>query len=97
MKATIIILNSTLIVLVIIAIILTTKSDINTMTNNNYYREKAVVVATDYYDVILETEDGNVWVIEANGFIKGDNVMCTFDNNDSLEIEDDEIIECEKK
>jgi len=64
-------------------------------TMNHVYTTKAIVIATDNYEVYIETEDGNVWCFEDNRYNTNDALTVYFDDNCTEEITDDKIISTE--
>ena len=61
-------------------------------TKNHVYSTEAVVIATDNYEVYIETEDGNVWCFEDDRYNTNDILTVYFDDNNTEEITDDEIV-----
>lgn len=52
----------------------------------------AKVISVENDDTLLEDTTGNVWSIKDNGYLKGENVIITFDTKGTNSILDDEII-----
>ena len=59
---------------------------------NIYFANAEVIDIEPENIVVLETDDGNVWAINGNGFEIGDKVTVKFRNNGTENIEDDSIV-----
>lgn len=62
---------------------------------NNQYVKQCVVVDVDNEVVTVQTEQGDYFEFFGDGFEIGDNVKVTFNDNETIGINDDFIIDCE--
>lgn len=62
---------------------------------NSQYVKKCVVVDVDNEVVTIQTEQGDYFEFFGDGFVAGDNVKVTFNDNETIGINDDFIIDCE--
>lgn len=62
---------------------------------NNHYIKQAVVVDVDG-DVVTIQTDSDYFEFFGDGFKVGDDVTVTFNDNDTIGIKDDFIINCKK-
>lgn len=62
---------------------------------NGQYVKECVVVDVDNEVVTIQTEQGDYFEFFGDGFIAGDNVKVTFNDNETIGINDDFIIDCE--
>lgn len=62
---------------------------------NSQYVKECVVVDVDNEIVTIQTEQGDYFEFFGDGFVVGDNVTVTFNDNETIGIKDDFIIDCE--
>ena len=62
---------------------------------NSQYVKECVVVNVDNEVVTVQTEQGDYFEFFGDGFVVGDNVKVTFNDNETIGINDDFIIDCE--
>ena len=62
---------------------------------NSQYVKDCVVVDVDNEVVTVQTEQGDYFEFFGDGFTAGDNVKVTFNDNETIGINDDFIIDCE--
>ena len=62
---------------------------------NNQYVKQCVVVDVDNEVVTIQTEQGDYFEFFGDGFVAGDNVKVTFNDNETIGINDDFVIDCE--
>lgn len=62
---------------------------------NSQYVKECVVVDVDNEVVTIQTEQGDYFEFFGDGFVVGDNVKVTFNDNETIGIKDDFIIDCE--
>lgn len=62
---------------------------------NGQYVKECVVVDVDNDVVTIQTEQGDYYEFFGDGFVVGDNVKVTFNDNETFGINDDFIIDCE--
>ena len=65
------------------------------MAVNGHYVKDCVVVDVDNELVTIQTEQGDYFEFFGDGFVAGDNVKVTFNDNETIGINDDFIIDCE--
>ena len=52
----------------------------------------ATVIDLEDNLVVIETEDGNIWDFEGDGYQIGDEITVRFDTNGTEDVTDDEIV-----
>lgn len=62
---------------------------------NNQYVKKCVVVDVNNEVVTVQTEQSDYFEFFGDGFVAGDDVKVTFNDNETFGINDDFIIDCE--
>lgn len=86
------------VVLLVVALLGYLANAIYTQPREKEYDMQAVVVeaveVNDHYKIYLQSEDGNVWVLEHNFIEEGTQVILTMGDNMTPEkIEDDRMLE----
>ena len=62
---------------------------------NSQYVKECGVVNVDNEVITVQTEQGDYFEFFGDGFVVGDNVKVTFNDNETIGINDDFIIDCE--
>lgn len=80
----------------IVALMATTLLHVGIKVNrvfNHVYTMNATVISIDENEILVESEDGNIWIFEDEDWKVNDTLIIYFDDNNTVgSAEDDEVV-----